>query len=95
MPTQRAVVRTEDLEAALDFLEGLLLISETLATPEHSHGAGRQLAAALLSMDEQSYAMSWQPLRYEEGTGLGWEFIARNVGELRQRLLEGYANAAL
>jgi hypothetical protein len=42
-----------------------------------------------------SDAMSWEPLRYEEGTGLGWEFIARNVGELRQRLLEGYADAAL
>jgi hypothetical protein len=48
MPTQRAVVRTEDLEAALDFLEGLLLIAESLAAPEHSHGVGRQLAAALL-----------------------------------------------
>jgi len=46
-------------------------------------------------MDEQSHAMSWQPLRYEEGTGRGWEFIAQIVGELRERMLEGHANAAL
>jgi hypothetical protein len=39
--------------------------------------------------------MKWEPLRYQEGIGQGWESVAQNVADLRERLLGPCTQAAL
>jgi len=51
------------------------------------------LLEGLEAMD--SGAMSWEPLRHQAAAGEGWARIADHVDELRRRLLEGFADAAL
>ncbi|MGD8202449.1 hypothetical protein ACQE98_17545 [Ornithinimicrobium sp. W1679] len=84
---------TADLAQALDYLEGLVLILSEF----DEHTAGRdvrpRLLEALSAID--SHGMNWEPLRYQTADGQGWRYVAQGVENLRDRLLEGYANAAL
>jgi hypothetical protein len=93
MSQPHAKVRTADLEEALDYLEGLLVILRQFHDGAPDHDQRAQLVVALMSMD--SHGMNWEPLRYEAGVGMGWAYMAENVGQLRERLMEGYGNAAL
>jgi len=86
-----ATVRTDDLEEALDYLEGLVLILSAFHSGHEGLDQRPGLLAALQSMD--SHGMNWEPLRY--GPNMGWRFLATNVASLRERLLEGYTDAAL
>jgi hypothetical protein len=89
----KATVRTADLEAALDYLDGLVTILQTF----HAEQRGRREHDELLSQLQarQGIGMRWEPLRYQQGVGSGWEFVARNVEELREHLLGPYTEAAL
>lgn len=85
-----AQVATDDLEMALDYLEGLVLILREFDRRETHE---QPLAEALMKMD--SHGMNWETLRYQATTRQGWSDVALNVETLRERLLEGYADAAL
>lgn len=88
-----ATVRTADLEEALDYLEGLHLILATLDQHGIRNDMEERLAESLGTMD--SHGMNWEPLRYQPVDRQGWGYVAANVANLRDRLLEGYADAAL
>jgi hypothetical protein len=88
-----AKVKTTDLEQALDYLEGLSFIMRSFAESSRGREGRDMLLEGLEAMD--SGAMSWEPLRYQAVAGHGWADIADDVDELRRRLLEGFADAAL
>ena len=88
-----ANVRTTDLEEALDYLEGLSVIMRFFDESGRGREGRDMLLEGLQVMD--SGGMNWEPLRYQVGAGHGWSSIADNVDELRRRLLEGFADAAL
>ena len=88
-----ATIRTSDLEAALDYLEGLVEILDTFAAEQRGRHQSDELLARLQAL--QGPGMNWEPLRYQVGVGQGWQFVARNVEELRERLLGPYTEAAL
>lgn len=89
----QAIVSTEDLASALDYLDGLVVILERLAEQGVGRGAPSPLLNALQGMD--SGEMSWEPLRYQATDGQGWTYVAENVRDLRERLLSNYGEAAL
>ncbi|MFQ1002605.1 hypothetical protein [Modestobacter sp. SSW1-42] len=88
-----ATVRTADLEAALDYLEGLVTILRTFHADQRGREDRDELLAQLQALE--GLGMKWEPLRYQEGVGQGWESVAQNVAELRERLLGPYTEAAL
>jgi hypothetical protein len=88
-----AKIRTSDLEQALDYLEGLSFIMRSFDEDNRGREGRDMLLEGLQAMD--SGAMSWEPLRHQAATGQGWAVIADHVDELRRRLLEGFADAAL
>lgn len=88
-----ASVRTSDLEEALDYLEGLMVILRRLDDEERGRFGDDELLAQLDQL--RSFGMPWQPLRYQSGGGgTGWEFVAANVDDLRARLMERHKDAA-
>jgi hypothetical protein len=91
--SRRAHVSTDDLEQALDYLDGLLVILKEFDETRRGRDSADGLLLKLEDMDSQGG--NWAPLRYQTGAGAGWHEIAANVAELRRRLLEGYAEAAL
>ena len=91
--SRRAHVATDDLEQALDYLEGLILILEEFAETNRGRDRPDSLLLRLENMDSQGG--NWAGLRYQTGAGAGWDQVARQVGDLRRRLLEGYTEAAL
>jgi hypothetical protein len=93
MTHREAHVKTQDLEEALDYLEGLIIILESFHKEDRGRNAVDALLTDLQNMDSQG--MNWEPLRYQAGAGKGWQFVAENVAGLRRRLLEGYTDAAL
>lgn len=93
MAARDAQVSTADLEAALDYLEGLQLILASFHIAGRGMDAPDPILDALQAMDW--FGMSWEPLRYQDGIGEGWSYVAKNVASLRERLLEGYSDAAL
>jgi hypothetical protein len=88
-----AKIKTTDLEAALDYLEGLSFIVRSFDESSRGREGRDILLEGLQAMD--SGAMSWKPLRHQAAAGQGWAVIADHVDELRRRLLEGFADAAL
>jgi hypothetical protein len=91
--SRRAHISTDDLEQALDYLEGLVMILEEFAETSRGRDRPDGLALRLENMDSQGG--NWATLRYQIGVGAGWDELAGQVTELRRRLLEGYAEAAL
>jgi hypothetical protein len=91
--SRRAHVSTDDLEQALDYLDGLLVILKEFDETRRGRDSADGLLLKLEGMDSQGG--NWAPLRYQTGAGAGWHEVAGNVAELRRRLLEGYAEAAL
>src|SRR5665647_518559 len=88
-----AKIKTTDLEQALDYLEGLSFIMRSFDESSRGREGRDILLEGLQAMD--SGAMSWKPLRHQAAAGQGWADIADHVDELRRRLLEGFADAAL
>jgi len=88
-----AKIKTTDLEQALDYLEGLSFIMRSFDESSRGREGRDILLEGLQAMD--SGAMSWKPLRHQAAAGQGWAVIADHVDELRRRLLEGFADAAL
>lgn len=88
-----ATVRTEDLARVLDYLEGLQEILRRLG----DDGVGRTGTDPLVTALEgvHHYSEGWTPLRYQGGLGQGWQMVSTTVGELRERLLVAYSDAAL
>ena len=93
MARPRARISTADLEEALDYLEGLVVILDHFANERRGMDKPDTLLESLESMDSQGN--NWEPLRYQTGAGSGWQFVAENVAALRQRLLEDYTEASL
>jgi hypothetical protein len=93
MPSSRARISTNDLEEALDYLEGLVVILDHFDTERRGMDNPDPLLESLENMDSQG--RNWAPLRYQIGVGSGWQFVAENVAALRRRLLEDYTEAAL
>jgi hypothetical protein len=91
--TPDAKIKTTDLEQALDYLEGLSFIMRSFDESHRGCNSRDMLLEGLEAMD--SGAMSWEPLRLQAVAGRGWADIAGQVDELRRRLLEGFADAAL
>ncbi len=91
--SRRAHVSTDDLEQALDYLDGLLVILKEFDETRRGRDSADGLLLKLEDMDSQGG--NWAPLRYQTGAGAGWGEVAGNVAELRRRLLESYAEAAL
>ena len=91
--SSRAHVWTDDLEQALDYLEGLAVILERFDTGGRGRDRNDDLLRALQDMD--SLGGNWQPLRYQVGEGAGWRSVAETVTELRRRLLESFSEAVL
>jgi hypothetical protein len=91
--SRRAHIATDDLEQALDYLEGLVLILDHF----HHEKRGRDNADPLLQNLENmdSHGGNWAPLRNQSGAGLGWQHVGENVAALRRRLLEDYTEAVL
>jgi hypothetical protein len=94
LSSPNAVVRTQDLEAVLDYLQGLQLILSGFHAEERGRADDDPILSQLQEMDCLS-AQNWDALRYQTGVGQGWQYVAETVGELRTRMLDGYANAAL
>jgi hypothetical protein len=90
---KNATVRTVDLAEALDYLEGLIVILRFFHDEERGSRESDELLDQLQAV--HGFGMKWEPLRYQSGVGQGWSYAADNVAALRERLLEGYANAAL
>ncbi|HEX8081802.1 MAG TPA: hypothetical protein VF557_16440 [Jatrophihabitans sp.] len=96
MTQQKTTVATEDLGAALTYLEGLVHLIRRL---EGAQGIGRtfatDLAQSLQDMDtEDSYYFA--PLRYETAVpGMGWDAVATQIADVRHRLVEAYGNDVL
>jgi hypothetical protein len=88
-----AKVKTTDLEEALDYLEGLSVIMRSFDESGRGREGRDMLLEELRAMDSEG--MNWEPLRYQPSDGQGWILIANSVDDLRRRLLEGYADAAL
>ena len=89
----KATIRTGDLEATLDYLEGLAEILTTLSSERRGRDEDDDLLTRLQALS--GFDMSWEPLRLQRGVGAGWSSVADNVRELRERLLGPYAEAAL
>jgi hypothetical protein len=90
--TTNAQIRTRDLGQAVDLLEGLQRIMASF----HQEQRGRHEPDPIVQELEAitSHAYNWEALRYQEGVGEGWSYIAGSIEELRTRLLEAYTNAA-
>jgi len=88
-----AKIKTTDLEQALDYLEGLSVIMRSFDEDSRGREGRDMLLEGLQAMD--SGAMSWEPLRHQAAADQGWAVIGDHVDELRRRLLEGFADAAL
>ena len=88
-----AKIKTTDLEQALDYLEGLSFIMRSFDEDSRGREGRDMLLEGLRALD--SGAMSWDHLRHQAAAGQGWAVIADHVDELRRRLLEGFADAAL
>ena len=86
-------MKAQAIVSALDYLDGLVVILERLAEQGVGRGAPSPLLNALQGMD--SGEMSWEPLRYQATDGQGWAYVAENVRDLRERLLDNYGEAAL
>ena len=87
-------VRTEDLAKALDLLEGLEVILAALDREQRGRAGSDPLVTALLDLD--SYGTTcWEPMRYQDDSGVGWVFMRDHVEELRERLIGPYSEAAL
>jgi hypothetical protein len=91
--SRRAHVSTDDLEQALDYLDGLVVILREFDERQRGRDGADGLLRKLEDMDSQGG--NWTPLRYQTGGGAGWQEVAASVADLRRRLLEGYAEAAL
>ena len=91
--SRRAHVSTDDLEQALDYLDGLVVILREFDERQRGRDGADSLLRKLEDMDSQGG--NWAPLRYQTGGGAGWQEVAAGVADLRRRLLEGYAEAAL
>lgn len=91
--SRRAHISTDDLEQALDYLEGLVVILDQFHQDKRGRDDADPLLQSLENMDSQGG--NWAPLRYQIGAGSGWQDVAENVAALRRRLLEGYTEAAL
>lgn len=90
----KTTVNTVDVEAALDYLAGLVEVLHAFTAEQR----GRHEADALLEQLQELPTFdpqNWAPLRYQSADGQGWENVARNVGDLRQRLLGPYSESAL
>jgi len=88
-----ATVETADLEAAINYLEGLDVILRTLHEEQRGREGDDQLILKLSELEEA--IGEWQPVNYQGASGLGWEYVAENLDDLRHRLVEAYGNAAL
>ena len=86
-----ATIRVEDLEATLDYLEGLDLILTRFAEHSTPESVSNDLYVAL--QGALTHAGSWAPLRY--GGQLGWQAVAAGVRNVREHLRDAYPDAAL
>lgn len=93
MSTPNATVASKDLARALDLLDGL----HTILLSFHAEQRGKDEYDALIRQLEKldGIEMTWDALRYQPSVGQGWTHLADSVRELRERLLAGYADAAL
>jgi hypothetical protein len=89
----RAEIRTQDLGDVLDYLAGLERMLAEFAESRRGADGPDSLVDELESMD--AYATAWEPLRYQGGVGMGWQYVAENLADLRARLVEAYSDAAL
>lgn len=86
-------IDTDDLEEALDYLEGLLLILRTFDA-ERRGAEADQLTRELTDLENHGRS-GWTALRYQEGVGTGWEYVRADVEALRERLLQRYGDTVL
>ena len=89
--TASAQIRTRDLGQALDLLDGL----ERIMASFHQEQRGRHEPDPIVQELEAitSHGYNWEALRYQEGVGEGWFYMAASIEVLRTRLLEAYTNA--
>ncbi len=86
-------VPLDQLEAAINYLEGLEVILRHLHEERRGVEDDDPLIAKLEALD---FAVGeWSPLRYQDHIGTGWEFVAVNMAELRHDLAVRYGNASL
>ena len=92
-------VKLDDVVGAINYLEGLEVILRRLHLERRGVAGGDPLLDELGVMEaDNSLEFSrgeWEPLRYQDGVGQGWEFVADNLADLRYRLIEGVGNVAL
>ena len=88
-------VRTDALEAVIDYLEGLLLILRQLHEEEAGVREPNIFLSKLQEVEPEMLSDVWEPLRYQDGVGTGWSDVADNLEGLRHQLVERYGNAAL
>jgi hypothetical protein len=79
-----AHIRTRDLGQALDMLEGLQRIMTSFAAEQRGRHAADPLLVALRGIHGHGY--NWESLRYQDGVGEGWLYIAASIEQLRTRL---------
>ena len=91
--SRRAHISTEDLEQALDYLEGLVVILDHFHHEKRGRDDADDLSLSLENMD--SLGSNWARLRYQTAEGTGWQQVAEDIAALRRRLLEDYTEAAL
>lgn len=86
-----AQIRTRDLGQALDLIDGL----ERIMASFHEEQRGRHEPDPIVQELEAitSHGYNWEALRYQEGVGVGWAYMAASIEVLRTRLLEAYTNA--
>jgi len=89
--TANAQIRTRDLGQALDLLDGL----ERIMASFHQEQRGRREPDPIVQELEgiTRHGYNWEALRYQDGVGVGWAYMAASIEVLRTRLLEAYTNA--
>jgi hypothetical protein len=88
---ERAAVPTTDLEAP-PTTWGLVATLETFHAEQRGRDVDDQLPEQLQAMHR--FGMNREPLRHQTGVGTGWEFLARNITDLRELLVKRYGEAA-
>lgn len=89
-------VRTQDLGEALDYLEGLVLVLRRLQQERNGGLLYGDLMTLLTDLGHgEDLRAVWTPMRYEDGAGEGFGFVADNLEALRAQLVEAYSDAAL
>jgi hypothetical protein len=88
--SRRAHISTDDLEQALDYLDGLLVILKEFDDTRRGQDSADGLLLKLEDMDSQGG--NWAALRYQTGAGARWHEVRRRPGRTARAVTGRFAD---